>query len=149
MSIGRRSMQSRLVQLSRRIERWRLAGRPGKRMPAVLWEAARELTEELGCCRVSRELGLNYANLRERARAPVAKQEPGVRGPGAVERAEPDRATAAAFAELDLKAMFGSRQTQVQFDLWRADGARMEIRVAAVDGGGIATIVSAFVGNGS
>jgi hypothetical protein len=116
-------------------------------MPAALWEAASELTEELGCCRVSRELGLNYANLRERGRAAVAEQAPGLRGPRAAKRADPDRATAAAFTELDLEAVLGSRQTQVQFDLWRTDGARMQIRVAAADGSGIATIVAAFVGN--
>jgi len=149
MSIRSRGTQSRMVRLSRRIEEWRLAGRPGKQMPAALWEAASELAEELGSCRVSRELGLNYANLRERARARGAKQESSVRVQGAAARADPDRAVPAAFAELDLEAVFGSHQTEVQFDLCRADGARMQIRVAGVDGGGIATIVSAFLGDAS
>jgi hypothetical protein len=149
MAIGSRTTQSRLRRLSRQIEQWRLAGRPGKRMPAALWEAASELTEELGCCRVSRELGLNCADLRERAGTAVGEQEPCVRGSRATKRAERDRATATAFAELDLEAVLGSRQRQVQFDLWRPDGARMQIRVAAADGSGIATIVATFVGNGA
>lgn len=61
-----RARQACMARLGRRIGQWRRAGRPGRRMPPALWEEASDLAEELGCYRVSRELGVSCGALRER-----------------------------------------------------------------------------------
>lgn len=49
-----------------RIDRWREAGRPGKRMPEELWGAAVELAHEHGAYRIASELGVSYQALKQR-----------------------------------------------------------------------------------
>lgn len=124
-----------------------MAGRTGKRMPAALWEEAAELAEELGCYRVSRELGLNYASLRGRVRSRPAGRASVARVRGASAMARSDSTTMPAFAAVDLDAVFGSRQPAAQLEVVRADGARMQIRVPCGGGNEIAAIVSAFLGD--
>jgi hypothetical protein len=150
MSSSSGATQSRMARLSRWIEGWRLAGRRGKRMPAALWEEAAELAEELGSYRVSRELGLSYASLRGRVRSRAGDRGlvAGVRG-AAVSKSEPEPVAMGGFAEVDLGAVFGSRQGSAEIEIARGDGARMQIRVPLGSGKEIAAIVSAFVGEAS
>jgi hypothetical protein len=62
-----------------RFKTWRKEKKPGSRIPTCLWEAAVEVCEDHSICVVSRTLGLNYTELKERcvaARQKAAAQQP-------------------------------------------------------------------------
>lgn len=135
MSSRSRATQSRMARLSRRIEDWRLAGRPGKRMPEALWEAAVSLARERGAYRVATETGLNYQNLKRRTEDPLA---PGIKvGPAAVE-----------FVELETDRFLESGVgggTEIEVE--RADGARLRIRIESGQAVDVAQVAATFAGD--
>jgi len=120
---------ARLNQLRRRIERWRRTRVKRSPMPAELWRAATELAQELGVYRVTRELGVGYQSLKDRA---GARSEPGAREAGAF--------VEFAGASL-LSAVPAAARSEVE--LSDARGTTLVIRLAdqAVD---VAALLAAF-----
>ena len=133
-----------LAQLWRRIERWRAAGRPGKRMPKALWDDAVGLVPERGCHCVASALGLNYASLRERVGGAGVRTR-GARAAGGKRRDDRAESTATAFAELDLGAVFGGALPGAAVEVARRDGARMQIRLAGAGAAQAAVLLAAFL----
>lgn len=97
-------------------------------MPEDLWAAAVSLTAEHGVCRIARDLGLNYAALKERARrdeigaAVVPTRDLGDARP---DEAEPKPA----FVELNAAQLFGGPRHGASVTLATADGATMTIQL--------------------
>jgi hypothetical protein len=56
-----------LQTVRRRLERWRARRWRHEAIPEELWAAAVQLTEEHSLLEISKALGLNYTNLKERA----------------------------------------------------------------------------------
>ena len=134
---------SEIVALRDRIDQWRASGRPGKRMPEELWEAAVALGDEHGASAVSGELGVNYTRLRRRMSA-----EQGVsvrRVPGV------DQASGSRFVEFDVGGMLGGavgdvHRSELEFE--RADGTRLRVRLGAGERLDLGAVTAAFVGGG-
>ena len=143
---GRRGAGSEagLGRLSRRIEQWRAAGRPGKRMPAALWDDAVGVARAQGCYRVARVLGLNYASLRARVEGAGARTRDAMAAAG--QRQETRSAATPTFAEVDLGAVLGGALAGATVEVARRDGARMQIRLAGAGAAQAAVLLAAFLG---
>jgi len=119
--MGRGSRQRRLTgggSLGLRIERWRRAGRPGKRMPEELWQAATVLSREYGAYRVSSEFGLRYETPRQRA-----ADEAGARRDSSADNE-------AEFVEVEVAKLLAHGEGGVTaVEVERSDGSRLKIRV--------------------
>ena len=63
---GARQPEAVVERLKRQLGRWRKRRRRGERMPERLWEAAREVAQQLGLAPASRLLKLDYYNLKRR-----------------------------------------------------------------------------------
>ncbi len=121
-----------MARLCGRIEEWRRAGRPGKRMPEELWVAAVALAREHGACRVARHTGVSYHSLRERMADGAAAGRQ--RAAGAVQ-----------FVELSADLLGGSgRGGWSELEVERRDGARLRIRVGAGRELEVAQVACAF-----
>ena len=57
-----------LENVRKRFETWRRVKKPASRIPNGLWKAALEVCAEYPVHQVSKELGLNYTELRRRVR---------------------------------------------------------------------------------
>ena len=115
-------------------------------MPKALWDDAVGLGRERGCSCVASALGLNYASLRERVGGAGVRTR-GARAAGGTrrdDRAE-STATATAFAELDLGAVFGGALPGAAVEVARRDGARMQIRLAGAGAAQAAVLLAAFL----
>ena len=67
MKRGSRRAADSLSEVRRQFERWRKRRRRGTRIPEDLWQAAAEVSREIGVSKTARALGLEYYALRERA----------------------------------------------------------------------------------
>lgn len=56
-----------MQELGRRLEEWRSAHAPRRRLPEELWEAAVVIAKQEGIYRTARGLRLDYANLKRRS----------------------------------------------------------------------------------
>ncbi len=56
--------EKRLEKLRRALEKWRAAGRPGRKIPRPIWSQAVELAAEYGVSDVSKAGGLDYTKLK-------------------------------------------------------------------------------------
>lgn len=145
---GRRGAGSEagLGRLSRRIEQWRAAGRPGKRMPEALWDDAVGVARAQGCYRVARALGLNDASLRARVEGAGARTRGATAAAGQRQQDEQSASTTTAFAEVDLGAVLGGALAGATVEVARRDGARMQIRLAGAGAAQAAVLLAAFLG---
>ena len=105
----------------RKISHWRKTRPKTKAMPDGLWEAAVALTPEHGVCRVARDLGLNYAALKERARRRDAALVP--------VRKDEETAATTAFVEVSPAQLFGGDRIGATVVLAAPDGATMTVEV--------------------
>lgn len=122
--------------LRRGIERWREAGRPGKRMPEELWGAAVELAREHGAYRIAGELGLGYGALKQR-------MEEAARGGGNCDR---EKMQGAEFVEIGLaRALAGDAGDATEIEMVRGDGVRLRIRLGVRERVDLAGVTAAFV----
>ena len=67
MKRGSRRAADSLTEVRRQFERWRKRRRRGTRIPEELWQAAAEVSREIGVSKTAQALGLEYYALRERA----------------------------------------------------------------------------------
>ena len=137
----RRTRQGKLAvaaSLGQRIEHWRRAGRPGKRMPEELWEAAALLAGEHGACRVAGDLGLNYTALKRRT----------ANASGAARRGSNDgEQEQAEFVEIDVAGMRAHGESSAtEITLERSDGSRLRLRLGAGQRLDVEAVTAAFVG---
>lgn len=131
--MARRRRGQRLVGtqgLRRRIERWRDAGRPGKRMPEELWGEAVALAREHGAYRIASELGLSYWVLKQRA------EETGAPGPLPFPLGHTPQ-----FVEIDL----GEAGATSVIEFERGDGVRLRIRLGPRERLDLGAVTAAFV----
>ena len=129
-SAQRRTRGLTTASLSRRIEQWRRAGRPGKRIPEDLWDAAVSLARERGAWRVAGDLGLNYQTLKDR----LSRQDP---GSGAKDHP--------GFVEIDVGSLVSKGSDgETQIEVEREDGWRLKIRVAGGQGVNVEGVMAAF-----
>jgi hypothetical protein len=123
-----RTEEARIVEIRRRLDSWRGAGR-GRRIPEALWTAAAELARGFGVNPISRALRLNYYSLKRRAeqKAPPkpARKTAKAPSPRFVEVEIPSGAAPVAGCELEIVGHSGSRLT---------------VRLARVDASEVATI---------
>lgn len=120
-----------------RIERWRRAGRPGKRMPEDLWQAAASLACEHGASRVAGELGLNYTALKQRAASVAGVQR---------RSSDRDEIEKTEFVEIDVEEMLthgGRGATEIEVE--RGDGSRLRIRLTTGQRVDVEAMTAAFV----
>ena len=123
----RRRRRLAVDEVRKRISHWRKMRPKPKSMPEELWAAAVSLTTEHGVCRIARDLGLNFAALKERARrletssavVPTRDVE------GAPRAVEPNTT----FVELDPAQLFGGPRHGASVTLAAADGATMTIQL--------------------
>ena len=71
---------AKLGRVREQLAGWRKRRAKGARIPEAIWQQAVKLSEVHGVSRVSRELGLDYYGLRDRAEATVP--EGGAKGNG-------------------------------------------------------------------
>lgn len=132
---GRRQGRRRVgtQALRRRIERWREAGRPGKRMPEELWHAAVELADEESAFRIANELGVSYQALKQRTEE-ARRRTPNDRGQ-------------AEFVEIHMgQALAREVADATEIEVARGDGARLRIRLGARERLNLEAVTAAFVG---
>jgi hypothetical protein len=67
MKRGSHRAPGSLSEVRRKFERWRESRRRGTRIPEELWQAAAEVSREIGVSKTAQALGLDYYALRERA----------------------------------------------------------------------------------
>ena len=67
MKRGSRRAPDSLSEVRRQFERWRKRRRRGTRIPEDLWQAAAEVSREVGVSKTAQVLCLDYYALRERA----------------------------------------------------------------------------------
>jgi hypothetical protein len=67
MKRGSHRAPDSLSEVRRKFERWRESRRRGTRIPEELWQAAAEVSREIGVSKTAQALGLDYYALRERA----------------------------------------------------------------------------------
>ena len=63
------SSPDRLSEVHRQFERWRKDRRRGTRIPEDLWQAAADVSREVGVSKTAQELRLDYYKLRRRVEA--------------------------------------------------------------------------------
>lgn len=66
MARGGDPISMEMQELGRRLEEWRSAHAPRRRLPEELWEAAVVIAKQEGIYRTARGLRLDYANLKRR-----------------------------------------------------------------------------------
>jgi len=117
-----------------RIERWREAGRPGKRMPEELWGAAVEIAQEYGAYRIASELGLSYPALKQRT--DEAARRTSDRGDARKDE----------FVEIDMgQAVAHGVSDATEIEMVRGDGLRLRIRLGTGEQLDIEAVTAAFV----
>jgi hypothetical protein len=116
----------RLMQLRRRIERWRSTRARRSPMPAALWSAATQLAHELGASRVARELRVGYGSLKERVEA---GGQPSGRG-------------ASGFVQIEGAALLAAAPPSVEF--CDPSGLQVTIRLGAGQAVDWAALVAAL-----
>lgn len=121
-----------------RIERWRKAGRPGKRMPEELWGAAVELADDHGAYRIANELGLSYQALKQRTDEAARSRR----------RSERGQRRRAEFVEIDIgRALAHEAGEATEIEMMRGDGLRLRIRLGAREQLDLTAVTAAFVGS--
>ncbi len=118
-----------------RVLAWRRTRSSIGPMPAELWEEAVELVGQFGLAPVARILGVDYAQLKKRASAPVSPAtDVALKIPG--------------FVELGGGQFFnGPAASEVVVEVSNPAGARLTLRVPA-QGVDISGLVQAFCGYG-
>lgn len=135
-----------LKGLYRRIEAWR-GTQPGTRpMPEELWKEASGFAQNLGVCRVSRALRVNYGGLKRRVLAkaqPALESKRSARTPTVVRPDFVELSGLPAFAALSEATAAGS---DTVVEVVAPDGTRLTIRVKGATSPNVAAWVSAFRG---
>jgi len=132
-----------LKGLQRRIEAWRRT-QPGTRpMPEELWKEASGFAQELGICRVSRALRVNYGGLKRRVLAGGLAAVASRRSERTPTVERPD------FIELSGLPAFGALSeatagSDAVVEVVAPDGTRLTIRVKGATNPNVAAWVSAF-----
>ena len=103
----------KLERVRGHLTRWRKSKRSGGRIPLELWERAVGLCEAQGVSRVSRELGLDYYGLKERA-----------------EQSAASRKQTEGFIELSADPGVGCTECHVELDDGGGRRMRLEVRSA-------------------
>lgn len=147
---GTQQMDTALRALRARIDQWRQTRAKRAAMPDDLWAGAVALCEEQGLYSVSQGLKLSYDRLKlrvveaelERVRAQVTPEP-------ADHKHLPDVATAG-FVELCTAEMFDVASGTIveEVELWRADGARMTLRMASDQALDLVGLSQTFFGGG-
>lgn len=108
MSQNKTAIPDDLLQLSQRLQEWRSANPPRKRLPETMWTAAVEMAQRHGLHRTTKSLRLDYMRLKRRLST-------GVPPPGSA---------SAAFLELLPSPASGSTECVVE---WESARGRMRI----------------------
>ncbi len=124
--------------LWQKIEHWRKTRSKLCAMPEPLWKEAVTLAQVHGVYSISRELRLNYENLKNR-----------------VEKAEQQQCEDAdhgtEFVEMDATHLFPKAEHHeiAEVELQGADGSKLSIRLPAKNGVDLVGLVKAFLRGGS
>lgn len=110
-------VHAELAGLQRRIERWRRAGKRGRRMPTPLWQRAVGFARAHGVHAVAHCLHLDYYSLKRRV--------------GAVPATAASAPSASGFVEVALGQVLPVACTSVE--ITRPDGVRLAICAAGRD----------------
>ncbi len=133
-----------LEALRARIDHWRRTRAKRAAMPDDLWAEAVALCEERGLYPVSQGLRVSYDRLKLRV---VEAELERVR---ALAEAEPADVAEGGFVELCAAEVFGTANatTVEEVELWRADGARMTLRMASGQELDLVGLSQTFFGGG-
>ena len=123
-------VHAELAGLQRRIQRWRRAGKRGRRMPSPLWRQAVGFARAHGVHAVAHCLHLDYYSLKRRL--------------GAVPATAGSAPSASGFVEVTLGQMLPVACSTVE--ITRPDGMRLAIRTAGRDE--LVAVTSAFMAAG-
>lgn len=129
MKAPERKAETALTDVRRLLDDWRKSGRPGKTIPARLWQEAIELTKAHGVSTTARALGLNFRDLKKRIEAG---------GSGAA--VEP----AQRFVELSAGDFFSGSECTVEVE--SEAGIRLRVSLRGRTTAEVAAVVAAIMG---